>query len=150
PLRHQRLRLEGATASIDAAAGLLLDESTDDVARWYTPWLRRFEATRADLVRTKSGEAADDQNQIAQADLNSIDQDQARLARKLNSSNLENQLSGSQVVATDWLNLASLLQSPGRRAALSMIQGEGPLLVECPEMAIVDHRWQYTAAASVA
>jgi len=90
-LRHQSLRLEGAAAFIDLATGLLLDESTDDVARWYSPWLQRFQELRADLIQTKSTASADDEVQAAQAELNAVDQDQSRLARRLANPNPESQ-----------------------------------------------------------
>src|SRR5262249_13360050 len=38
PLRHLQLRLESAAAAVDAASNLLLDETSDDIARWYVPW----------------------------------------------------------------------------------------------------------------
>jgi hypothetical protein len=178
-LRQQQLRLEGTAGLIDLATGLLLDESTEDVTRWYTPWLRRFQTSRADLIQAKSTSSAADEVQAAEAELNAVDQEQSRFVRRLNNSAPENQVGVSSatnpqpgatnpsatsnlvvstnlsanaapVVAVDWLHLSELMHSPQRSAALAMIRGQsGPLTLEYPEFALHSSRWRWAAAGCV-
>jgi hypothetical protein len=82
-LRHARSRLEATSALLDSAASLLLDESTADVANWYVPWARRFAAFRAELVRAGSQAPSIDQSRAATAEIAALDEEHARLIRRL-------------------------------------------------------------------
>jgi hypothetical protein len=167
-LRLRQLRLEGDAAFIDPATGVLLDESTEDVARWYVPWLRRYLASRADLIQAKSVETAADQVQAANAELNALEQEQLRLARKLNNSNPENpgsnspapanqgttvtegDVANSSATASDWLHLFAATQPAGHGTAWAMVRGQGgPLAIQYPRLTANDWRWRWAAAFGV-
>jgi hypothetical protein len=150
PLRHLQLRLAGAAASVDAASNLLLDETSDDVARWYVPWSRRFAASRADLVAAKSAASPEEYNPATDAELNAVDQEQAKLTKKLNASNPEAQ-SPQPSIVSDWLHLAAAQQSSNHRLTFAMTHGDAaPLQVEYPERAVVSVARRYFVAALVA
>jgi len=150
PLRHQQLRLECAAASIDSANSLLLDESTSDLARWYTLWLRRFAACRADLIMAKSAEPADELSQGADAQLKAIDQDQAKLAHKLTGAKESEALLNKPLIVSDWLHLAAFVESPPYRTTQAVLPGDGsPLVVEYARQSVASQQWRYIMATAV-
>jgi hypothetical protein len=126
-LQYFRLRAENMAAALEAASGQLLDESTDDVARWYTPWLRRFAACRTDLLTAKSNPSLAAQLQDVDAQLRSIDQQRSALATKLKVPEPD-ALDASTV--SDWVHLAALVHPPHHRDLLRVTRGSNPLVTE--------------------
>ena len=80
-LRHELLRYEATTALADSAAGLLLEESPENLNRWYAPWAKRFLDSRAALNRFLTTGAEDNSAANAAEEIATIEQDQARLAQ---------------------------------------------------------------------
>ncbi|MFZ1008921.1 MAG: hypothetical protein WAN65_18925, partial [Candidatus Sulfotelmatobacter sp.] len=133
-----------------SANSLLLDESTSDLARWYTLWLRRFAACRADLIMAKSAEPADELSQGADAQLKAIDQDQAKLAHKLTGAKESEALLNKPLIVSDWLHLVAFVESPPYRTTQAVLPGDGsPLVVEYARQSVASQQWRYILATAV-
>jgi hypothetical protein len=144
---HELLRYEATTALADSAAGLLLEESSDDLLHWYAPWGRRFLDSHANLQHLQAAGAEDASTANAAEEIASIEQDQARLARRLGTSNIMSQMSGERTIAADPERLWTLAQTPDRKLSFAMTRGStDPLLVAYPERQ-TDDRWLRFAVA---
>ncbi len=113
-LRHELIRNESTTTLTDSAAGLLLEESPDNLLRWYAPWAKRFLDCRGALGQLLGAGAFDNSAVNAAEEIATIEQDHARLARRLGTSNLMSQLASEPAIAADPVRLWSITQLPGR------------------------------------
>ncbi len=149
PLRHALLRLENAASAMESAAGLLLDESASDISRWYATWLRRFIDCRTELIVAKKANATEDLALNADAQLNAIDQEQAKLARKIDAAKREaNVSSNAPIVASDWLHLAALVSTKDNAAYGTTNEG-GQVSLVYDRAACANPMSRYFAAAAV-
>ncbi len=77
----------------------------------------------------------------ATEEIATIEQDQARLARRLGTSNLMSQLSAEPAIAADPVRLWNMTQVPGRTVLFALARGDsGPLTVDYLQRA-GDDRW---------
>jgi hypothetical protein len=144
--QHRRLRFENAATSLDAANGLILEESTDDIARWHIPWLRRFAADRTVLT---SAESSEEEKRDIDSELNAIDQEETKLVRKLNVANHDGEMPNGLVAGASWLHLVQHAP-PGCRETLAMARGGGgPLVVDYTQQRHPENGWRYVVAAAV-
>ncbi len=140
-LRHELIRYESTTTLTDSAAGLLLEESPDNLLRWYAPWAKRFLDCRAALGQLLAAGASDNSAVNAAEEIATIEQDHARLARRLGTSNLMSQLASEPVIAADPVRLWSITQLPGRILTFALERGDSePLTIAYPQRAGND-RW---------
>jgi hypothetical protein len=148
PLQLQQDRLKSAAASLDTASNLLLDESPDDVARWYVPWQRRFAASRANLVIAKVAGSADAHS--TESELNAIDQQQTKLSHKLIGVKQDADAAAELSRITDWLHLATLEERPDHHATLALVTAaDRSLAVEYPQWNLGGVPWRSIAAAGI-
>lgn len=148
-LRHELVRYESTTTLADSAAGLLLEESSDNLLRWYAPWGRRFLDSGAALRRLLSSGVEDNSVANAAEEVSTIEQDHARLARRLGTSNLMSQMAGEPAMATDPVRLWGLAPLPGRTLLFALARGDsGPLAVDYPQRQ-ADDRWSRFILAGV-
>jgi hypothetical protein len=149
PLRHALLRLENTASAMESAAGLLLDESASDISRWYATWLRRFIDYRIELIIAKKANTAEDLALNADAQLNAMDQEQAKMARKIDATKREvNASSNAPIVASDWLHLAALVSTQDNTAYGTTNEG-GQISLAYDRAACADPISRYFVAAAV-
>jgi hypothetical protein len=148
PLRHDLVRLESAASAVKSVSGLLLDESASDISRWYTTWLRQFIACRAELIAAKTANVTEDVALNADAELNAIDQEQAKLARKIDATKKDSDMSSNTSVAFDWLHLAPLA-STKNSAVFGVTKGNGQVALLYDRTAYANPNSRYFAAVAV-
>ncbi len=149
PLRHALIRLENTASAIESAAGLLLDESASDISRWYATWWRRFIACRTELIVAKAANATEDPALNVDAQLNAIDQEQAKLARKIDATKRDGDMpSSGPTVASDWLHLAALVSTKDN-AAYGTTNGGGQVTLAYDRAACANPILRYFAAAAI-
>ena len=126
----------------------MLDESPDDVARWYVPWQRRFAACRADLVVAKANVSADAQS--IESKLNAIDQQQTKLAHKLMGVKQNAEAAEESASVTDWLHLAALDERPDHHAIWAMVSGtDSSMQMQYSQSKFGGAHWRLIAAVGV-
>jgi hypothetical protein len=91
-LQHDATRYESTAGLIDSAAATLAEVALEETPRWYTAWAQRMMAARESLARwdTQSEESALDPDLAARMEL--VDQDQDRLAERLGTYDLLDEL----------------------------------------------------------
>ncbi|HEV3415202.1 MAG TPA: hypothetical protein VG056_00230, partial [Pirellulales bacterium] len=83
PLEWDLIRLEAASSFLDSAASALTDETEQPIADVYAPWSRRYSVVRAEVERERTRSRAAATDPAVSAVLHSVDEAQAKLARKL-------------------------------------------------------------------
>jgi hypothetical protein len=76
-------RLKSTVALMNTAGSTLVDGPTQDIARWYRPWLDRWRQTRESLQRLAAMSHSGDASTAAAETLSRADADQVQLARRL-------------------------------------------------------------------
>ncbi|HJS06761.1 MAG TPA: hypothetical protein VJ809_03850 [Pirellulales bacterium] len=92
PLQQEATRYESTAGLIESAAATLAEVASEETPRWYTAWAQRMIAARESLARQESlsEESALDPDLTARMDL--VDQDQDRLAERLGTYDLLDEL----------------------------------------------------------
>ena len=130
-LRYARSRLEGAAAIFDPVADSSLDKASADIGDWYTLWGRRFTAVRAALINLKSQATFEDQAHAIDADIATIDEQHARLMRRLGINAMEGDAATVRAQPPDGIDQLVFAESPPNAVNHASVRGVGgPLAIE--------------------
>lgn len=129
PLRQELLRLENAAALIDLGAGLVVDDSRDELARWHHAWARRLLAARGNIQRLLAMRPANAVDAVRN-EAETILQEQQRLARRLNTSELFADFDRQPLIASQVSELGpAITESAGPRLHCMFPGGKSTLRV---------------------
>jgi hypothetical protein len=130
-LRYARSRFEGIAAIFDPAADSSLDKASADIDDWYTLWGRRFTAVRTALINLKSQATAEDQARAINADIATIDEQHARLMRRMGINATEGDAATLGSQPPDGIDQLVFAESPPDTVNHASVRGvDGPLAIE--------------------
>jgi hypothetical protein len=107
---QDRRRLESLSALGTSAASLLANEPADEIANWCLPWIQRIAACRTRLLNSNeespaTAEARIDRAKRFDADTTALDQEVAKIQRRLAVDEFATGVSGDVAFGTDSLTL---------------------------------------------
>ncbi|HEV2971624.1 MAG TPA: hypothetical protein VGY55_16730 [Pirellulales bacterium] len=129
PLEWEIIQLEAASSLLDSAASVLSDETVQPIAEIFAPWARRYLAARAAVERERARNTAAMADPAANAVLHSVDEAEAKLARKLGTQPLFDDRSGKQRVADEATDIWKVVEDEDLGAAMFSVTGSDGLLV---------------------
>lgn len=148
-LRTELFRFESTVALIDAAASALLDESRDELARWYLPWRDALLARGVCVESARLAESQDELAGEAATEIKRVAQGQARLDERLGTAKaaLPTPAPDETPPATRVTDLWRATQS-GRSLTYGLASEPGSLAIHCPSIQS-GHSWVRVAAAVI-
>lgn len=127
--RAELVRFESSAGLIESASNILADATPEDREWWFRPWLTRWLAARTSLSRHSelAPNAAAQRELIRRAEL--IEQEQRRLAGRLNLRPILGEVSGEPLLADSAVDLWNIAHGRTASPAYTMFVGESGSLV---------------------
>ncbi len=128
PLNRDLDRLQAGWQLLNSATAMLTEESSATASAWYLPWARRLLVDRGSIQRQRGHEAASESTTLIDEETRSIDEQEARLARRIGTSNRLEELSAAWPAPEGMMQLWQASDLTNCSAAGYYVHGFSPAL----------------------